>query len=236
MMPSIAILAGGLATRLGSIAASTPKILLDVVGRPFAERQLALIREHGLRHVVYCVGHLGAQVETALGDGSSWGMRFDYVHDGESRLGTGGALVKALPLLSDEFLVLYGDSYLDCDYGAVASALRDSPCLGLMTVFCNEDRFDRSNVQFEHGLVLRYDKKHSDGQMRHIDYGLGGLKKGAFARREPGAVFDLADLYQELLERDELAGLEVFTRFYEIGSPQGLAETRALLVARETKA
>jgi len=81
----VAILAGGLATRLGALTAARPKSLLDVADQPFAVHQLDLLRRHGLREVVFCLGHLGEQVEAALGDPRAWGLRVSYSHDGPRR-------------------------------------------------------------------------------------------------------------------------------------------------------
>ena len=229
----VVVLAGGLATRLGPLTEATPKSLLDVAGRPFVEHQMDLLARHGLRDVVFCIGHHGDQVANALGDGSRWGMHFRFVPDGPRLLGTGGAIRAVLPLVGPAFLVLYGDSYLDCDYAAIERTFREGTAAGLMTVYRNDNRFDRSNVQFEHGRILVYDKQHRTTAMRHIDYGLGILTPAAFekwaADDEP---FDLAAVYQQLVARGELMGYEVATRFYEIGSREGLEETRALLAAR----
>lgn len=225
----VAILAGGLATRLQPITARIPKILVEVAGRPFAEHQLDLLQRQGIAHVVYCVGHLGEQVRDALGDGSRRGMRLEYVFDGPRLLGTGGALRLALGRLGEAFFVLYGDSYLTCDFTAVADAYRRSGRPGLMTVFRNEGAWDRSNVLFEKERILRYDKRATTPDMRYIDYGLGILSRRSLDRYAPGEVLDLATVYQDLLARQELAGYEVPERFYEIGSPQGLAELRQKL-------
>jgi NDP-sugar pyrophosphorylase family protein len=226
----VAILAGGLATRLGSVTAQTPKALLTVAGRPFAEHQLALLRRHGLTEVVFCVGHLGEQIEAVLGDGRRLGLHLRYAYDGARLLGTGGALRRALPLLGEVFFVLYGDSYLDCDYRAVEPAFRAVPdALGLMTVFRNAGQWDRSNLTFAEGRIWRYDKAVQTPDMHHIDYGLGVLRAQAFAPYPLNEPLDLAMIYQDLLRRERLAAYEVARRFYEIGSSQGLEETRRYL-------
>jgi N-acetyl-alpha-D-muramate 1-phosphate uridylyltransferase len=224
----VAILAGGLATRLGPISERTPKSLVDVAGRPFAAHQIELLRRHGLCDIVFLVGHLGEMVRDRLGDGSRWGVRLQFVFDGPARLGTGGAIRRALPWLGDSFFVLYGDSYLECDYAAVERAFLDSGRAGLMTVFRNDGRWDVCNVQFEGGRVVRYDKAHRVDEMRHIDYGLGAFRREAFSGWHD-EVFDLEIVYRELLARDDLAGFEVPSRFYEVGSLRGLEETRAHL-------
>lgn len=231
MIP-VAILAGGLATRMRPLTEKIPKSLLEVAGRPFAVWQVERLARSGFTEVVFCVGFLGNQVEETLGDGSRWGVKIRYSYDGPALLGTGGALRRAAPLLGDRFLILYGDSYLTCDYAAAARAFLTSDKLGLMTVFRNLGRWDQSNVIFRDGRILRYDKRERTPDMEYIDYGLGGLHREALAPYPPDQPLDLATVYRDLLARDQLAGYEVRERFYEIGSPAGLAETQEYLAAQ----
>jgi NDP-sugar pyrophosphorylase family protein len=231
----VAILAGGLATRMKSYTASIPKSLLDVHGKPFVARQLECLAQRGVRRVVLCIGHLGAMIRDHVGDGAAFGLNVQYSDEGATLLGTGGALKKALPLLGGRFLVLYGDTLLEVDYEGVGRAFLDSGRKGLMTVYRNEGQFDASNVLFAEGRIRRYDKVSRDPGMRHIDYGLGGLSEAAFRGVVDGAPVDLARIYQDLLAEDELAGYEVFQRFYEIGSPEGLADTRKHFEEKEPR-
>jgi NDP-sugar pyrophosphorylase family protein len=224
MLP-VAILAGGLATRLGAVTQTIPKALLDVAGKPFIEHQLALLRAAGVTRVVLCVAHLADQIEHVLGDGARFGLAIAYSHD--QLEGTGGALRRALPLLGSKFLTLYGDSYLRCDYAGIAAAFDASGKLGLMTVYENDGRYDASNVEWD-GQIRRYDKTPGVTGLTHIDWGLGGFDARAFAGYPEGRL-DLAVVYRDLLARGELFGFEVHDRFYEIGSAAGLAETRRLL-------
>ena len=230
MIP-LAILAGGLATRLGSVTEKIPKSLVEIAGEPFVAHQLRGLREHGIERVVLCIGHLGEQVEEFVGDGSGFGLEVAYSSDRDKLLGTGGALRRALPQLGERFFVLYGDSYLEGDFEAVARAHAASGKLGLMTVLENHDRWDRSNVLFEQGRIARYDKTQTDG-MRHIDWGLGVLDRAAFGEAPSAEAFDLPTLYRRLLELDQLAGFEVDQRFYEIGSVQGIRETTEHLLSK----
>ena len=229
----VAILAGGLATRLLPVTESIPKSLVEVAGRPFAEHQLELLSDRGITDVVFLVGHLGEMVQAALGDGSRWGVRIRYAFDGPRALGTGGALRQALPLLGSAFFVLYGDSYLECDYSEIERAFAAGGQSALMTICLNDNRWDRSNVLFDNGRIVTYDKERQSAGMRHIDYGLGVLRAHAL-ERWPVDRFELADVYKRLLAEDDLAAFEVPGRFYEIGSPAGLAEARAHLSSGRT--
>lgn len=225
----VAILAGGLATRLRPITEKIPKSLVAVAGEPFLAHQLRLLHARGLRRAVLCVGYLGEMIERDFGDGAAFGMELSYSFDGPKLLGTGGALRQALPLLGEEFFVLYGDSYLPIDYAKVFAAYRASGQPGLMTVFRNEGAWDTSNVQFEDGCIIRYDKHERTPEMRYIDYGLGVFRASVFAERPAGEAFDLAEVQRGLVAKGALAGHEVFQRFYEIGSHAGLAELETLL-------
>ena len=220
----VAILAGGLATRLRPVTEKVPKLLIEVAGEPFFTHQIRLLRQAGLTRLVLCVGHLGEMIVERYGDGAKWGVNIDYAFDGPRLLGTGGAVIKALPKLGGAFYVLYGDSYLPVDYRAVGEFFIGSGRKGLMTVFRNEGKFDASNVWFEDGRIRLYDKKTRDPAMRHIDYGLGLFRPAAFAAFPRDEPVDLADVQKALLAQGELAGYELTERFYEIGSPAGLAE------------
>ena len=228
-MLSVAILAGGLATRLRPITEKIPKSLVDLNGEPFIAHQLRLLHSKGLRRVVLCVGFLGEKIREVIGDGHSFGMQVDYSFDGEKLLGTAGAIRKALPLLGPAFFVLYGDSYLVCDYRAVEQEFAAQKKLALMTVFRNEGKWDGSNVEFSNGRLLAYDKKNWTPRMHFIDYGLGVFSEKAFQQVPAGEAFDLAQLYMDILGEGQLAGMEVRERFYEIGSPEGLQETAQFL-------
>ncbi len=225
----VALLAGGMATRLRPITEKIPKLLVEVAGEPFFSHQLRLLKRNGLDHVVVCAGYLGDMIVAQYGDGAKWGMKIEYSFDGEKLLGTGGALIRALPKLGDAFYVLYGDSYLPIDYQAVGRAFLDSGMLGLMTVFENHEAYDASNVWFADGRIVHYSKKEKVPQMRHIDYGLGLFRAAAFAPCPRDAVVDLAVVQADLVRRGELAGYEMKQRFYEIGSHAGLAELDQLL-------
>ena len=220
----VAILAGGLATRLRPITETIPKSLVTVADEPFINHQLRLLHGHGFRRVVMCVGHLGEAIEKEVGDGGAFGMEVAYAFDGPKLLGTGGALQRALPMLGEKFVVLYGDSYLPMNYAEAVGTFAASGKPGLMTVFHNQGQWDTSNVVFADGTIRRYDKKELTPDMQHIDYGLGILRADALAGYPGDAAFDLADVYHDLSRAGQLAGYEVRHRFYEIGSLKGLAE------------
>ena len=202
---------------------------MSVAGEPFLVHQLRLLHSEGFRKVVICVGYLGEAIEASIGDGCALGLHIDYSFDGPTLLGTGGALKHALPKLGEKFLVVYGDSYMPVDYAAVVQAFVGSEKPALMTVFENKGRWGASNVWFEAGEIRRYDKKLRIPEMRYIDYGIAVLSATVLAPFPDNAAFDLADVYSQLVSENKMAVYEVKQRFYEIGSPQGLAELNCLL-------
>jgi NDP-sugar pyrophosphorylase family protein len=223
-MPPVAILAGGLARRLRPLTDTIPKALVDINGEPFIAHQLRLLHSRGIRRVVLCLGYRGEMVQDFVGKGERFGVSVAYSFDGPVLRGTGGAVHEALPLLGEAFFVLYGDSYLTCDYTLVEEAFASSGKMALMTIFRNQGRWDTSNVEFAEGKLLAYDKKNRTPRMHYIDYGLSMFKRQAFATLAPGSVCDLVEVYQELLQRDEVAAFEVKERFYEVGSESGIQE------------
>jgi N-acetyl-alpha-D-muramate 1-phosphate uridylyltransferase len=228
MLP-VAILAGGLGTRIHPKTEHLPKVLLNIAGRPFIFHQLELLRKQGAHRVVLCLGHLAEQVVAAVGNGCQFGLAIQYSFDGHELLGTGGALKQALPLLGDDFFVVNGDSYLRGSLDGIQTAFELARRPALMTVLRNDGQWDRSNVVFRNGEVLEYDKRSGRSDMTYIDFGISVLSSSVFSRYRDTRVIDLADICRELSRIGQLAAIEVSDRFYEIGSPQGIQDTEAFL-------
>jgi NDP-sugar pyrophosphorylase family protein len=228
-LPTVAILAGGLATRLRPITASIPKSLVTVAGKPFLTHQLEYLRSQGISRAVLCVGYLGEMIRDRFGSGADLGIELQYSFDGPVLLGTGGAIKQALPLLGDCFFVMYGDSYLPIDFTSVWQRFQDSGKPALMTVFPNFGRWEISNVWLEEGEIRKYSKRDPVPQMHHVDYGLSLFDANVFAEMTTGGPHDLADLMTALSEQSKLAGYVAQQRFYEIGSYTGLEELNSYL-------
>ncbi len=221
----VVVLMGGLGTRLGEQAKNCPKALTKVGERPFFDYQLLLMKEYGFRHFLFLVGHYGKMVEDYYGDGNRYGIRISYSYDGEKLLGTGGAVRKAYHLLRDDFLLLYGDSFMDIDYKETIYRYfkgRLSGCLSLMTIMENNNCLDRSNVIGKDGKIILYDKKNFTEEMRYIDYGVNMFAKTVFQRYDDDMPFDIGDVQNRLSKEGRLSAHEVTNRFYEIGSPKSL--------------
>jgi MurNAc alpha-1-phosphate uridylyltransferase len=232
-MLTLAILAGGLATRLHPITKTIPKSLINVCGKPFIIRQLEYFSKQGGKKVVLCNGYLGKMIKDLVGTGERYGLEVSYSEDWPLLMGTGGAIKKAIPLLSKNFFVIYGDSYLPINFNTVELSYIKSKKKALMTIQKNENRWDKSNVIFD-GQILEYNKKISKPEMSYIDYGLGIFCSSIFDRYPIDKPFDLGDVYFDLSKNRELAGFEVHDRFFEIGSKSGLKEAENYFLIKDT--
>src|SRR5436309_6596645 len=145
----VVVLAGGLGTRM-RMDEDVPKALVPVRGEPFAHHQLRLLASQGVERALFVLGFRGDRIRAAVGDGRAFGPSVEYVDEGETLHGTGGALRVALDegALESSFGVLYGDSYLPFELAPVWAAHAESGRSALLTVLRNEDRWDRSNAVF----------------------------------------------------------------------------------------
>lgn len=221
------ILAGGLGTRLHQLTKDIPKALVPAAGQPFADYQLRDLSAKGVTNIVYCIGHYGQQIRDYVDDGSRWKLRARYVDEGENLLGTGGAIRKAYDagVLEPYFFVIYGDSFLPVAFAPVMDAAIAKKSLVTMTVLKNLGAWDQSNCHFRDGIVTLYSKRpdiRKREQFEYIDYGLAVWNRDAVKEIAANIKQDLADFYQHLSERGQLAGYEVSERFYEVGSLEGL--------------
>jgi len=235
------VLAGGLGTRMRAYTEQMPKALIPVEGVPFIDLQIAWMASHGVSEVVMSIGYRGDMLRKHVGDGARFGIPIRYVDEGTELRGTGGALRFALEegALAETFLVTYGDSFLPIDFAAVGGAFHAGEQPAAMTVLRNGGRWDTSNVVFEDGRLVVYDKKRADRpaeDYQYIDYGVSVLSRGVIAERVPQTgSYDLADLFHALSVRGELTGIEVFERFYEVGSPAGLRDFSEWIAARRAQ-
>lgn len=234
MTPQTVILAGGLGTRLRPLTNGRPKSMVEVMGKPFLQHQIELLRAHGLTRFVLCVGHEADQIVSHFGNGACIGVKINYSHDGASPLGTGGALVKAISLLDPWFLVLDGDSYLPIDFHASIGHFRDQQPLALMMVYRNANRYGRSNVAIKRGWVTVYDR--TQGDFVYIHVGLTIFQRQALETVASDRFMLMDEIYQDLIARRKLACFILSQRFYEIGSLAGLADLQGYLTSRSSHA
>jgi N-acetyl-alpha-D-muramate 1-phosphate uridylyltransferase len=229
----VAILCGGKGTRVAALSGGLPKALIPVAGEPFLAHQLRWLRSAGVTDVVLLTGYRGDAIRAYAAQGAAFDLHIRYSEDGDVPRGTAGAVKRALPMLGTTFLTMYGDALLSADLGAVSAALQP-PFEGVMTVYRNEDRGLRSNVTVDGDRVSAYEKQAAPGTMTHIDYGINAFRATAFADVADNVPVDLSDVHRAMIARRTLRAFPVAERWYEIGSPEGLAETERFIAARST--
>lgn len=217
------ILAGGKGTRLGNLVKNLPKSLVKIQGKPFLEYQLEFLKKNDIRDIILCVGHLGTQIKEMFGDGSSFDMNIRYSTE-DQLLGTAGAIKKAEPMLDDIFFTMYGDSYLFLNFKEVMRFFEVNNKLALMTVYKNNNLYDRSNSAIADNLVKKYSKTDVTPDMVYIDYGVNVFRKQALGLIQKNLYCSLETVFPQLIAKNELLAYEVGERFYEIGSINGIRE------------
>lgn len=229
----VVVLMGGLGTRLKEISSHIPKTMVDIYGKPFFYYQLRLMKWQGLKNFIFCIGYRGEAIKSFFSDGHNLGVNIKYSYDGKKLFGTGGALRSALLLLKKDFILIYGDTYMDIDYSELLYAyhkvLREENKKGLMAVFKNKNRYDKSNVLFQNNRLLKYDKKNNSADMEYIDYGTSILNRSVIEKTPKNKYVDLADIYKDLIRCNLMSGYEVRNRFYDIGTPSSLNEFKKFI-------
>jgi len=223
----VVVLMGGLGTRLKEFTKECPKPLVEVNNRPFFDYSLDLLMKAGFRKYLFLIGYKADMIEEYYGNGSDKGISIQYCYDGEKLLGTGGAVRRAYDYLEDDFLLMYGDSFMDIDYEETVYRYYEGKLhrrRALMTVLHNNNMFDKSNVVMKEGKIALYDKHNPTPEMNYIDYGVCMYEKSLFAEYEPEYKFDIAEIQNRLSLSGEITAHEVTKRFYEIGSPESLKE------------
>lgn len=218
------ILAGGLGTRLGSLTAQIPKPMVPVAGAPYLEHQLRLLERQSIRDIVLLTGYLAQVVENYFGDGSRLGLSIHYSRE-TTPLGTGGALRMAAHLLDEQFLVIYGDSYLPIDYRDVARTLDASGAQGMVVVYDNRlaDTSVRNNIAVDaEGFVVRYDKDADDPAMHFVEAGVLAFRRPVVDLIPEGVVSLEKQIFTSLIAARQLRAYPTSQRFYDIGTPERL--------------
>lgn len=231
-MYDIIILCGGEATRLHPLTKYMPKSLITINGTPFINHQLKLLQKRGFRNVVLATGFLGEKIKGVVKH-NHYDLDISFSDDGDRKLGTGGAIKNAFPLLSNTFFILYGDSYLSIDYANIQNYYAKNNIPGaLMTVYRNTNKKHKNNIVTNGKNILQYDKENFNSRMEYIDYGITIANKSIFSIIDD-VEFDLQKLYKKLVNMNKLYAYEIKQRFYEIGSFEGIQEFEKYIKERD---
>lgn len=184
-----------------------------------------------MRKFLICAGYNSKVILDYFGSGEKLGAEISYSIEEEKLLGPAGALKKAEPMLDEEFLVTYGDAFLVMDYKRAWDYFLKSGKLGMMVVYCNNNRYGRSDLEVSNGYVEKYDKRGAP-ELKWINYGVSFLRKSALQFIPPNQEFGEEEFYNRLIKKRELLAFETKERFYEIGTPDSLKEFTEYLSKR----
>jgi NDP-sugar pyrophosphorylase family protein len=224
-MYPIVILAGGIGSRLGLLTKKTPKALIRIENKPFIHYQLKQLSKQGFNEVLICAGYLSRQIKKFAGIGKKFNLKIKYSIEKKKLLGTAGAIRKALPLLNDNFFIIYGDTYLPIKFKNLQKIYIKKKAKALITIYKNKNKLDKSNVCFKKKNIY-YEKNSNKKNMNYIEYGVSILNKSIFNYKNLKKISDLSEVFNYLSKKKILKYAIVRKRFYEIGSVSGLLQTK----------
>lgn len=220
MNPVVAILCGGFGTRLGTLTRDVPKPMIELGGRPYLERVIESFAERSLRELVLLTGYRAEVIEEHFGDGAKFGVRIAYSRETEP-LGTGGALREARAFLGDRFILTFGDVLRRFDYDRFVYQ-HIANCLAVYR------RLTTGNTDVAEGYVTRFDKRAPE--LPYVDAGFAVMQASTIDLLPPAGACSFEEIvYSNLAEHGQLESEEVDHDFYDIGTPEELARTRAAL-------
>ena len=214
------ILAGGLGTRLYPITNSIPKPMVLIKGRPFLEYLLLMLKRNSLNKILLCVGYLCDKIKFHFGDGHRLGIEIKYSYEKEL-LGTGGALKLASDLIEEKFLLLYGDSYLDIDYGEFIKFFENQKTMGSIVIYNNTmgDTDVKNNIAINGDRIIRYDKNKDDPFLKYVEAGVSIFRKQLLDLIEANQLVSLEnDIFPILIKNKALTGYQSPVKFCDIGT------------------
>jgi N-acetyl-alpha-D-muramate 1-phosphate uridylyltransferase len=228
-MYPIVLLVGGYGTRLGRLTKKIPKAMIKINQRPFLYYLLNHLSSQGFKDVILCTGYLGSQIKKYVGNGKKFNLDVKYSVEKKFLLGTAGCIKKALPLLSNNFFIIYGDTFLPIQFKKIQEVYLKKKAKALITIYKNTNKYDFSNISLSKGNIY-YEKNSKKKNMKYIDYGLSIFNKNVFKSLMFKKINDLSNVLNILSKKKLLKYAIVKKRFYEIGSIKGLKEAKKILV------
>jgi len=221
------ILAGGLGTRLRPVLSDRPKVLADVMGRPFLTYLFDQLAHAGAREVVLCTGYMAGSVREEMGE-SYRSLRIKHSME-DVPVGTGGAVRLALPLIkSDTFIVMNGDSYVNVDLkNFLAWFLRKNIVAALILRKMPDSSQYGRVVLTEDGCIESFEEKGKNTGPGWVNAGIYLLKRKLVETIPPGKVYSLEREFFPRLVGRNLYGYRCKGQFIDIGTPESYSQTDA---------
>lgn len=216
-------------SRLGAIGKKEPKCLLTINGKPFLAYQLERLEKQNISKVILSVGYMAERFQSFVDNQYEGNIEILLSHDGNTPLGTGGAIKEIISSFDTPCFAMYGDSFLNIKFSAVQRAYQFNAG-PLLTIFHNKNLYDSSNVYFDGSKIL-YKKNVNDPSFEYIDYGLSIFHRDHFNNFPK--VFDLASVQEYFSSNGNLQFFLAEERFYEIGTPESYQATSLFLSKHE---
>ena len=237
-LKQLIVLAGGKGKRLASeLGKTTPKPMALVAGRPVLEHQLELAQQHGFHDVRLLTSHRAEVIEAHFGDGSRFGVQIRYHVDSEPR-GTAGAVLDALPELSDRFVLLYGDTLLDVDLDRFWQRHIEVGADSSLFIHPNDHPHDSDLVEVDAAGWIRAFQPHPHSEGRYfknmVNAALYIIERQALAPwvAEQGRLDFAHDLFPRMLSAGaRLYGYHSREYIKDMGTPERLAQVEADLAS-----
>ncbi len=220
------ILAAGRGDRMRPLTDTTPKVLLEVGGKPLVQWHVEKLSRAGFERIVINHAWLGERIEQALGDGTRYGLRIDYSREAQA-LETAGGIANALPLIGAEpFLVVNGDVFTDFDFALLVprlASLAERDPLAHLVLVNNPAHHPSGDFSLANQTVL------PDGQPRLTFSGIGIYHPKLFSSVVPGQRAQLAPLLRAAMGRGAVSGERYDGLWFDVGTPARLAELNRLV-------
>jgi len=226
------ILAAGRGERMRPLTDHTPKVLLEVGGKPLLQWHVENLRRAGFDHIVINHAWLGEQIERRMGDGSRFGVRIAYSPEGQA-LETAGGIARALALIgNDPFMVVNGDVFTDLDFG------RLQPRLGTLAagnLLAHLVLVDNPPHHPQGDFALHGETVAPSGDKRLTFSGVGLYRPQLFDAIKAAERAPLAPLLRAAMQRGAVTGERFGGLWFDVGTPERLQELNRMVAAREER-
>ena len=218
------ILVGGRGERLRPLTDNITKPMVEVGGKPFVEYLILLLKENGIKSILFLAGYLGNKIEDYFCDGSKWRVKIDYSFE-EKPIGTGGAVRLAKGKLEKNFFLLFGDSYLAIDYRGMAKEYMGSKRKAMLAIYDNSNETDVPfNVMIDKSkeIVTVYNKrKDNPPSFKYCDAGVIAVDRQVVDLIEEKKFISFEEaIYPRIISEEGLGYYMAECRFYDIGTIQ----------------
>lgn len=228
-MMKIVIIAGGKGTRLG--LSGIPKPMVQIAGKPILQHQIELAQRYGLCDILLSVGHLHEVIQTYFGDGQRFGVRISYMVE-DVPMGTAGAVGQLKGLLSERFMVFYGDKMMDVYLPGMMAFDNQAQSIATLLVQPNDHMYDSDLLEVDSNNVVRHVHKKPHDPVKHfrnIDNAcLYILDPKIFSYIPQDHVTDFGkDIFPTLIDAGEvIRAYRSHEYAKDVGTPERLAEAQ----------